>query len=138
MTYGQSFAQKQLSLGNIEQALLEANRAIEHEPGDPEPVLDRAQVYQALGRWEEAVADLRRCLELDRTAQVVDDALVDDTLFSTLIGWGTEVAKTDAERAVALLAQYATIMPAGNHHDEVPGWTNRFRGKHETWVKDRT
>ncbi len=138
MTYGQSFAQKQLSLGNLDEALALATRAIEHEPEDPEPVLDRAQVYQALSRWEEAVADIRRCLELDRVARVVDDALVDDTLFSTLIGWGTELAKADAERAVAVLAQYQAIMPSGGHHDEVPGWVNRFRGKHETWVKDRT
>jgi tetratricopeptide (TPR) repeat protein len=138
MTYGQSFAQKQLDLGNYEQALVEANRAIEHEADDPEPVLDRARVYQALGRWDEAVADIRRCLELDVVARVVDDSLVDDTLFSTLIGWGTELAKSDGERAVAVLEQYRAILPAGAHLDEVPGWENRFRGKHETWVKDRT
>lgn len=136
-SYGQSFAAKHLAEGRVEQALDEADKAIAREPDDPEPVLDRAQILAALGRYEEAVAAVVRCLELDRVARVIDDAFVDDTLFSTLVSWGQRLADSDREQAVAVLRRYLDIFPAGSHISEVATWEQRLRGHRETWAKAR-
>jgi tetratricopeptide (TPR) repeat protein len=65
-SYGQSFALKHLAAGRLEDALAEADRAIARDPDDPEPVLDRAQVLHAAGRFDEAAAAVLRAMELDR------------------------------------------------------------------------
>lgn len=136
-SYGRSFAMQHLAQGHPEKALAEAEKAIARDTDDPEPVLDRAQVLAALGRFPEAVADLEKCRELDLVARIVDDALLDDTLFSTLVSWGQALAETDQEAAVALLARYAALCPGGSHRGEVDTWAARFRGRRETWAKAR-
>jgi tetratricopeptide (TPR) repeat protein len=139
MTYGQTFAARQLALGNFEQALALADQAIAADPADPEPVLDRAQALAQLGRHEEAVQAIQRCLELDQVARVIDDALLDDTLFSLLVDWGTRTAKAgDVDGAVAVIERYRAILPDGGHRNEVATWVDRFRGKREMWVKDHS
>ena len=135
--YGQSFAMKHLNEGRLEEALAETDKAIALDAEDPEPVLERAQVLLAMNRYEEAVAAIERTLRLDQVARIVDDMAVDDTLFSALVGWGQELAKSDVAAAVALLGRYREIFPQGIHHDEALEWGRRFRGQVETWVKAR-
>ena len=137
MTYGESFAARQLSLGNFEKALQLADEACAQEPDDPEPVLDRARALQALGRWEDAVAALEKCRKLDEKASVVDDSLVDDTLFSTLVSWSRQVAEADAEQAVKILGRYRAMLPDGAHIPEIDHWVRRYRGDVDTWRKER-
>jgi tetratricopeptide (TPR) repeat protein len=133
--YGQSFALKHLHEGRPAEALVEAEKAMAALPDDPEPVLDRAQVHLAERRWEAAFADVVRALELDKVALVLDDSVVDDTVFSTLVGWASEIAGRDAAAAVKLIERYAPLQPSGTHHDEATTWKNRFQGRVETWVK---
>jgi tetratricopeptide (TPR) repeat protein len=135
--YGQSFAQKYLSEGKLDEALLETDKAIELDDEDPEPVLDRAQVLLAMNRYEETVTAVQRAIELDRTAKIVDDMVVDDTLFSALVGWAQSLAAADPDKAVAVMARYLKIFPPGIHQPEAEEWTRRFRGHVETWVKAR-
>lgn len=134
--YGQSFAQKCLAEGRIEEALAEAERQVAADPRDPEPLLDRARILDALGHHEEAVADLRRAIELDRSAQILDDSVVDDTLFSALVAWGRKVATAEPERAVEILHEYGRLMPGGCHRAEAEAWTRRFRGERTLWIKE--
>jgi hypothetical protein len=129
---------KRLSEGQPAAALEEADRAAARDADDPEPQLDRAQALSALGRWAEAVAAIETCRALDAAARVVDDALVDDTLFSTLVAWAQSTAATkDVEQAVAIISRYRSILEGGTHAGEVATWIDRLRGRHETWVKAR-
>ncbi len=137
MTYGQSFAMKRLEDGHPEEALGLADKAILADAADPEPQLDRAQALVALGRFADAVAAIETCRALDAKARVIDDALLDDTLFSALVAWAQELAAADVERAVATLARYSKILPDGTHADELVTWTDRLRGRRETWAKAR-
>lgn len=136
-SYGQSFALKYLHEGRCDEALAAANAEIDRDPSDPEPVLDRAQILLTLERFEDAVEDIRRCLELDRVAMVVDDSVLDDTLFSALVRWGQREAERDPEAAVRILRRYTDIFPAGGHGEELESWAKRFRGHAEMWVKER-
>ena len=135
--YGKSFTTQYLAEGKVEQALAEANKLIGVDPADPEPVLDRAQVYLAMGRNEDVVADIEQTLLLDKAVQIVEDAVVDDTLFSALLAWGQKLAPSNPEQGVEILARYRRILPAGIHHADVDEWTARFRGQVKTWVKAR-
>jgi predicted Zn-dependent protease len=134
-SYGQSFAQKFLAEGKLEDALREADKAIELDPSDPEPVLERAQILLAMNRHQEVVTAIQRTIELDAVARIVDDMTVDDTLFSALVAWAQDLAPSDATQAVAVMARYRTIFPKGIHQPEAEEWTRRFRGHVETWVK---
>jgi hypothetical protein len=133
--YGQSFAQKHLTEGRLREALAEVEKEIARDPEDPEPFLLRAQVHLAMGEFEAAVTDLRRCQQLDELERVVDDGLVDDTLFSALLGWGRTLAPTDPKQAVDLLSRYSSLMPRGCHHGEATDWQKRFRGETQVWIK---
>jgi tetratricopeptide (TPR) repeat protein len=137
--YGQSFALEHLSRGRTEEALAEAERAIAQDGADPEPVLDRAQILLALGRHEAAVADLERAVQLDRAALVLDDSVVDDTLFSALVRWASALAEAgQGAAAVAVIERYAALAPdSATHHDEATSWIRRFRGEADTWSKPR-
>ena len=137
MTYGQSFALKHLQEGRYQEALAAADQAAALDAEDPEPVLDRAQILLAMDRFEDAVAAIERTVRLDEAAHICDDMVVDDTLFSALVGWGRQVAPSDRERAVTLMRRYATIFPRGIHQGEAEEWMRRFRGQVETWVKAR-
>jgi len=134
-SYGQSFAMKHLNEGHLEEALAECEKGIAADGDDPEPVLDRAQVYLAMNRFEEVIADVKKAIELDKVAQIADDAVIDDTLFSALIGWGQ--AMGGGEKAAALVEEYKKLLPKGVHLDDSAEWARRFRGHKETWVKAR-
>ena len=133
--YGQSFALKHLHEGRPAEALVEAEKAVAALPKDPEPLLDRAQIHLAERRWEAAFGDVVAAQELDKVALVLDDSVVDDTLFSTLVGWASEIAPREPATAIKLVERYGPMMPDGVHHDEATTWVQRFGGKVETWVK---
>jgi tetratricopeptide (TPR) repeat protein len=134
--YGQSFALEKLSRGQHEEALAEAARAAEADPADPEPVLDRAQILLAQEKFEGAVGEIERAVALDRKALVLDDSVVDDTLFSSLVGWASALGAGPA--AVAVMERYERLAPdSATHHDEAATWIRRFRGDVDTWVKPR-
>jgi tetratricopeptide (TPR) repeat protein len=139
--YGQSFALEHLSRGRHDEAMTEAQRAAAADPADPEPVLDVAQILLALGRHEAAVAEIERAVALDKKAMVLDDSVVDDTLFSALVRWASERAETGASgqaEAVGIIERYALLAPdSATHHDEAASWIRRFRGEAGTWVKPR-
>jgi tetratricopeptide (TPR) repeat protein len=135
--YGQSFALEHLSRGRHAEALAEAERAAAADPKDPEPILDLAQIRLALGEHPAAVADVERALLLDRTAMVLDDSVVDDTVFSALVRWASERADAGARaEAVTIIEKYAALAPdTATHHDEAASWIRRFRGETGAWVK---
>lgn len=54
-----------LQLGDISEALADAERAVTLSPADPGFRSNRAQIYRQFGRTTEALADLDRALELD-------------------------------------------------------------------------
>jgi tetratricopeptide (TPR) repeat protein len=131
--YGQSFALEHLSRGRHAEAMAEAERAAAADPSDPEPILDKAQILLALGKHGEAVAEIEHAVALDKKAMVLDDSVVDDTLFSSLVGWASAVGGADA---VAILEKYALLAPdSASHHDEAASWMRRFRGETGPWVK---
>jgi tetratricopeptide (TPR) repeat protein len=126
MTYGTSFAQKLLDEGKFEQAVVEATRAAEREPEDPEPFFERATAYANLDRHVEAAADFERALELDEEAQVLTTDFVDDAYFSALLG----AARTEAvDAGVARLERYASVLPSGRHLADARDWQKRLRGE---------
>jgi tetratricopeptide (TPR) repeat protein len=134
--YGQSFALEHLSRGRHDEALAEADKAAAADPADPEPVLDRAQIFLSLGQHEQAVAEIERAIQLDRKAMVLDDSVVDDTLFSALVRWASALGP--GPQAVALIERYESLAPdAATHHDEASNWIRRFKGDTDTWVKPR-
>lgn len=137
-SYGQTFAMKLLSLDKLDEALTEAERAVALEPEDPEAMFDRAQVHLALDRWEAGVVDIERALELDQTARILDDSLLDDALFSALVAWGRNVAETDRPRALAILERYLAVFPKGGHQKDYEEWKRRLSGEQRTsWTRTR-
>jgi tetratricopeptide (TPR) repeat protein len=138
-SYGQSFALKHLAAGRADEALAAAAAALAADPDDPEPMLDRSHILLELGRHEEAFDAIVAAQALDQKALVLDDAAVDDMLFSTLVAWASAVAPKDPKRAVELIERYGQVVPRsqgqGSHADEAARWVRRFQGHVETWVK---
>jgi regulator of sirC expression with transglutaminase-like and TPR domain len=56
-------------------ALRDAERAADLDPQIPEFLETRARVYEALGRVQDAIADYRRVLAADPSAQAAVDGL---------------------------------------------------------------
>lgn len=133
--YGKSFAQKHLDAGDFAAALTAADEVVARDEADPEPVMDRAQALLGLDRFEDAVTATLRAIELDREARILEDAVVDDTLFTALVRWGQAIAPARPDDAVALFARYRAALPKGVHVREIDEWTRRFRGEKSTWVK---
>jgi tetratricopeptide (TPR) repeat protein len=135
-SYGRSFAMEKLGEGKIDEAMAAVDKAMQSDASDPEPFLDRAEIHLQAKRWAEALDDVTRAMELDAKAAVLDDASLDDTLFSILCGWAQEKAERgDAAGAIALVDRYAGLAKDGSHHDDAERWKKRFSGKVETWVK---
>lgn len=134
--YGVTFAQKLLLRGEFEQAVTAAEQHAAREPESPEPFHDRARALAALQRYEAAVEDYARAVELDRTEQILPDWEVDDGLFSTVVAWGQAV--DGVEEKLRALGRYKQILPAGSHLAEAEEWTLRFKGLlPTTFVKPR-
>lgn len=134
--YGVTFAQKLLQRGDYEQAVAAAEQHAAQDPQNPEPFHDRARALAALLRFEAAVADYARAVELDRTEAVLPDWEVDDGLFSTVVAWGQALSDVDAK--LRALGRYKEILPQGSHRAEAEEWSLRFRGLlPTTFIKPR-
>ncbi|MCS6912095.1 MAG: tetratricopeptide repeat protein [Myxococcales bacterium] len=134
--YGMTFAQKLIQHGEFAAAVEEASRHAAREPDSPEPFHDRARALSALGRYEEAVADYARAIELDRVEQILHDGEVDDGLFSTIIAWCQSLSSQ--EEKLAVLSRYEQLLPGGAHRQDAAEWALRFRGQlPTTWSKPR-
>ncbi len=127
--YGISKAAQHNQAGDFAAAIAAAEAAIAADPGDPEPLVERAFALAQLLRWEEAVADLERARALDAEAQVLDDDALDDAYFSALLGAAKELAARDVEAGVRRLARYREVLPSGAHAREVGEWQKRLRGE---------
>jgi tetratricopeptide (TPR) repeat protein len=135
MTYGMSFAQKLIDQGKFEEAIVEATRAAEREPEDPEPFFERATAAANLDRHAEAADDFERALALDLEARVLETDFVDDALFSALLG---AARAQSVEEGCATLQRYAKVLPAGRHLDDARDWQKRLRGELQSqFVKER-
>jgi tetratricopeptide (TPR) repeat protein len=64
-----------LKVGKAAQGLPDAERSLELKPNDPDLLDTRGQIFEALGRREEAIADYRRALSKDADSQESKDGL---------------------------------------------------------------
>jgi tetratricopeptide (TPR) repeat protein len=136
--YGVTFAQKLLQHGDYAEAVAAADQHAQQEPGSPEPFHDRARALSALARYEEAVADYGRAIELDKEAQILEGGDVDDGLFSTVVAWGQSLEGQGEAAQLAALARYRELLPSGSHQKDADDWALRFRGLLKTtFVKPR-
>lgn len=135
--YGQSFAAKYLKEGKYDEALRAADEQLEMAPEDPDALLERAQIYLALERYEDAVRDIEACLVHNEEAQSADEDVIDDTLFTALVDWAKTIAPQDPERAVALLQRYTAIHPKGGKAESLAEWTRYLRGESKILVRDK-
>ena len=129
--YGVTFAQKLIQRGDYEAALAAADKHAQQDPHNPEPYHDRARALSLRGRYEQAVADYTRAIELDKEECVLQDWEVDDGFFSTLVAWGQslgEPGKAASAEQVAIMQRYRQILPKGQHVAEAEQWILRFRG----------
>lgn len=101
-------AGQQLTDGDLERALVDANRAIERGPEDPASYVQRGQIYGRLGDNDAALADFGQAIEL---APEMVEAYVQRGWL--LIGSGeTEAALADLNRAAELGPDYAEVFHA--------------------------
>jgi tetratricopeptide (TPR) repeat protein len=126
--YGMSFAAKMIQEGKYAEAVVEATRAAARDDEDPAPLVDRANAHAWLEQYAEAVRDFEAALALDQEAGVLEVDLVDDVYFSAVLGAAKAEAKTSPEGALATLARYATVLPAGRHLADARAWADRLRG----------
>jgi tetratricopeptide (TPR) repeat protein len=124
-----SFAAELIEQGKYEEAVDAATRAIEERAGDPEPFADRAAAYDNLERYAEAAADLERALALNAVERVIDHDDLDDAFFSALVAAAKLEAETSVVVAVARLARYPEVLPAGRHVADSADWRRRLRGE---------
>ncbi|MEO6810081.1 MAG: tetratricopeptide repeat protein, partial [Isosphaeraceae bacterium] len=53
-----------MALGQVTQAIESWSKALNADPDDPRPYLDRARAFRSLHAWDQALADLERAAEL--------------------------------------------------------------------------
>ncbi|MSP59882.1 MAG: hypothetical protein EXR72_05995 [Myxococcales bacterium] len=137
--YGISKAAKANEAGDYDAAVVEATRAIALDAEDPEPWSERAFAQAHLSRYDEAVADLERAIDLDATAGVLDTDATDDLFFSSLLGAARADAKGSVEVGARRLLRYAERLPEGKHLKEARDWALRVRGdlKQTEYIKQR-
>jgi tetratricopeptide (TPR) repeat protein len=136
--YGMSFAAELMDKGKYEEAIDAATSAIEVENENPEPFADRAAAYDYLERYAEAVGDLEKALALNAAAPVIDQDNLDDAFFSALVGAAKVDAETSVDAAVALLARYRQVLPAGRHLQDSEDWRKRLRGELKSFLDKTT
>jgi tetratricopeptide (TPR) repeat protein len=127
--YGMSFAAELMEKGKYEEAIVAATTAMEAGKESPEPFADRAAAYDYLERYAEAVGDLEKALTLNAAAPVIDQDDLDDAFFSALVGAAKVDAETSVDAAVASLARYRQVLPAGRHLQDSEDWRKRLRGE---------
>jgi len=117
-TYGITFSRKLRDQGEYQQSLAEAEKAAVRDPDDPEPIYDRAATLYCLGRYEEAVAGFEQAIQIEQSANVMDEGVLDDDLFEALRKW----AENEPARCREILGRYAKLMPRGAHITDVGKW----------------
>ncbi|HJZ86146.1 MAG TPA: tetratricopeptide repeat protein [Polyangia bacterium] len=117
-TYGITFSRRLRDEGRYEEAVSEADQAARRDPSDPEPIYDRAAALYCLGRFEESVSAFARAIEVERTANLMEEAVLDDDLFETLRKW----AEAEPARCRDILGRYAQLLPQGTHKADVAKW----------------
>jgi tetratricopeptide (TPR) repeat protein len=127
--YGQSPAQAAIRQGRYDEAIAEATRAIERDPDDPEPLVERAAALGCVGRHLEAASDLEAALKLDARAGVLDLDAVDDAYFSALLEAAKAEAVTSVPAGVRRLDRYREVFERGVHLRDATDWQKRLRGE---------
>jgi tetratricopeptide (TPR) repeat protein len=128
-TYGITFSKKLCDQGRYDEAVREAEKAMAQNDEDPQAVYDRGAALYCLGRYEDAVRDFARAIELEAAADVMEEGVLDDDLFECLRKW----AESQPKGARDILARYAQLMPSGNHLPDVGKWIRHI----ETDPKNR-
>ena len=127
-SYGASRAAKLIDEGDYEAAVVAAGAEAARDPDDPEPLVLRATALGYLERHGEALADYGRALELDRAAQLLDEPLVDDACFSTILALARAEAQGSVDAGLRRLEEYRRLFPGGSHLGELPSWARVLRG----------
>jgi tetratricopeptide (TPR) repeat protein len=69
-----------MGLGQTKQAIESWSRALEADPDDPRPYLDRARAFRSLHAWDQALADLERAAELaNRRPEIMGRTILEYT-----------------------------------------------------------
>lgn len=66
-----------LSMNKPEKALADFNKAVELAPKRPGPLCNRANAYEMLGRYKEAIQDWQTCLEKDPTYSIAEKKIAE-------------------------------------------------------------
>jgi tetratricopeptide (TPR) repeat protein len=135
VTYGILHSSQLVAHGRFDEAVAQATREIELAPEEPEALFNRAQALMGLQRHEEALADYARVLEADLSASSLDPEVVDDELFDALRALALQ-QRVDPSRALATLARYRSLLPAGRHVDDVQKWIDHINGVPVVWRRD--
>jgi tetratricopeptide (TPR) repeat protein len=134
--YGMSRAAVLIDAGEFEAALQAATEESAREQENSEHWWDRAQALALLERYDEAVADFERAKEVDAKTSVLDDDMLDDAYFSSLLGAARAAGEVAA--GCAKLDRYAGVFPAGRHLSDALDWQKRLRGELKShFVKER-
>lgn len=134
--YGRSRASVLIDAGELAAAVQAATEELAREPGSSEHWWDRASALASLERYDEAVADFERAKEVDVTAAVLDDDMLDDAYFSALLGAARALG--DVAAGCARLERYRALFPAGRHVQDAADWQKRLRGELVShFVKER-
>lgn len=64
-----------LKIGSYNEAILDCNKVQELDPNEVKSLLRRAQAYEALEKWDEALADYRKILVIDPSVKSVSQSL---------------------------------------------------------------
>jgi len=136
MSYGQLRSRKLCDEGRFDEAIAAAGAELVAAPDEPEAYFNRGQALAALDRFDEAAADYQRALRLDASESALDPEAVDDELFFALRRQAERQA-TDRAAAVATLARYLEILPAGRHVADVPKWIDKLEGREAIWVREK-
>ncbi|XP_048337994.1 protein unc-45 homolog A isoform X2 [Sphaerodactylus townsendi] len=84
-----------LKRGDFARAEQDASRAVDADPGDVKGLFRRSQALQQLGRLDQALSDLRRCVSLEPKNRALQEALRD--LGSRLHEKMSATASTDSK-----------------------------------------
>jgi len=125
--YGMSFAKGLIEKGDYDEAVAAATQEIEGGQKGPEPYFDRATAYDLLERYADAVSDFEAALRINAEEKELDPFTLDDAYFSALVS--SAQAERSVPAAVALVARYREVLPAGEHVAESHTWEKRLRGE---------
>lgn len=124
-----SFAKGLIERGDYEEAVDAATQAIEGGDAGPEPLFDRGTALELLERFDEAVVDLERAVQMNAKEKELDPFVLDDAYFSALLSAAKVAAAKDKDAGARMLERYRTVLPEGAHGVESRDWQRRLRGE---------